>query len=52
MALSLRVDGSGLPRFALDAAAKKFEQKITVKRPAVSYKNHIAANEGTVNGHV
>ena len=36
----------------LDAAAKKFEQKITVKRPAVSYKNHIAANEGTVNGHV
>jgi transposase InsO family protein len=36
----------------LDAAAKKFEQKVTVRRPAVSYKNHIATNEGTVNSHV
>jgi transposase InsO family protein len=36
----------------LDAAAKKYEQKVTVKRPAVSYKNHIATAEGTVNSHV
>ena len=36
----------------LDAAAKKYEQKITVKRPAVSYKNHIVTAEGTVDAHV
>lgn len=36
----------------LDAAAKKYEQKVNVKRPAVSYKNHIAITEGTVNSHV
>ncbi|NCB00319.1 MAG: transposase, partial [Clostridia bacterium] len=36
----------------LDAAARLYEQKTTVKRPAVSYKNHIITEEGTVNSHV
>ena len=36
----------------LDAAAKLYEQKMTVKRPAVSYKNHIISDEGMVSSHV
>lgn len=36
----------------LDAAARKYEQKISVKRPAVSYKNHIVAGDGTVSTNV
>lgn len=36
----------------LDAAARKYEQKIFVKRPAVSYKNHIVAGDGTVSTNV
>jgi len=36
----------------LDAAARLYEQKTTVKRPAVSFKNHIITGEGAVNSHV
>jgi len=36
----------------LDAAARLYEQKMTVKRPAVSFKNHVISNEGMVNGRV
>ena len=36
----------------LDAAAKRYEQKTTVKRPAVSYKNHTIVSEGMVNANV
>ena len=36
----------------LDAAAKLYEQKAAVKRPSVSYKNHIVSGDGTVNNRV
>jgi transposase InsO family protein len=36
----------------LDAAARLYEQKTTVKRPAVSYKNHIIVEDRTENSHV
>lgn len=36
----------------LDAAARLFEQRQTVRRPAVSYKSHAIAGEGQVNPRV
>jgi len=36
----------------LDAATKRYEQKTTVKRPAVSYKNHTIVSEGMVTANV
>ena len=36
----------------LDAAAKLYEQKAAVKRPSVSYRNHIVTGDGTVNNRV
>lgn len=36
----------------LDAAARLYEQRQTVKRPAVSYKSHVLSGDRQVNPHV